>query len=720
MTERIQEPSNLVVSARSDVRASRRSERGKPYYFLEDSLRGTYYRLGEAEYALFRSLDGVRTLDEAVAVAAAERPGDALNLDQALALSKWLLDAGLARTDESLSSERVENRAELARVDALKRWNPWYCRWTIGNPDRLIQRLDGVGAIVFGRAFFFTWLGMLTTAAVIVIGRWSTVSAQSPLTLGARGTLTLLVIWCVLKLLHEMGHALACRHVGGKVGSVGIMFVLGIPSPFVDVSSVWRRSVRADRILVALAGVYLETFVASVAVVIWSWSGDAVTRQLCLATAMVAGVSTLIFNLNPLMRFDGYFALSDAVDVANLSSRAAARASRVLRYYLLGAEEPDAVLRAGPEPKWLASFGLAVIGWRLFVTFGLLSLALYKFGPIAAGLLSILPLLHWSRRTYQSLQEALASPQCNFRLSRAATAWGWLAVFGFAALWWFDPRTIEVAAVVDYEPLTVVRTPGAGFAREVFVNDGDLVAVGQPLVRIENEELAVELEQTKLGVQQQIARARIHRQAGELAKEQAETIRRNALELKLIELEKRSANQIITAPVAGRIVSRGAAQLPGRWLTEGSDVVAVGTETAKQVVAALAQEDSESLAAMHDNYSLRISGSERIVVPTSLRADPRASSALIHPALSVEHGGSVPIRHRDTSDKSTDAERTMVSEFHKPHFRLTASLSADLAESLHSGRTATLRIRTTWSVALGRAWARLGHWLEGESSHDSE
>lgn len=720
MSERIHEPSGVVVRARPDVRASRRSERNRHYYFLEDPLRGTYYRLGEAEFALFQALDGVRTLEDAVAKASGERRDDALNLDQALALVRWLLESGLACTGESLAADRLQGKREFARQSAWKRWNLWFVRVTFGSPDRWIERLRPAAAIVFGREFFALWLCTMTAAMFVLLGNWTAITSHSPLELGFRGSITLMAVWCGLKLLHEFGHALACRHVGDRVGDVGVMFVLGIPSPFVDVSSVWRRSHRGDRMLVTLAGVYLETFVAASAILVWSWSGDEATRQLCLATAFVAGVSTLVFNLNPLMRFDGYFALADAVDVANLSSRSAARAARWLRYYLLGADEPEAVRAAGPEPRWLTIYGLAAMAWRGFVTFGLLSLALYKFGPIAAGLLSLFPAARWIRGAWRTIRDTCASTRITLRPRRAAMSWSWPVLAGAALLWWCDPRTIEVAGVVDYEPLVVVRAPGAGFVREVFVNDGDVVAAGQPLVRIENEELAVDLAQTKLGIQQQIAKARIHRQAGELAKEQAEVIRRQALEVKLAELEKRSAGQIIVAPTRGRIVSRGAAQLAGRWLSEGSDVVAVGTESAKQLVAALSQEYSETIDTMGDDARLSIAGYEAMIVPVSLRGDPRATRTLLHPALAVEHGGSIPVRRRDTSTKSTDVEKTMVAEFHKPYFRLTAGLSSEAAESIRAGRTATLQIRTTWRIAISRVWSRLDHWLNRQDRDEAE
>ena len=623
MRRNIQEPSGVIIRARTDLRVSLRSERGTPFHFIEDSLRNQFFRLGRAEFALFEVLDGNRSLEEAVAIAATRPDIDALNFEQALSLSKWLVEAGLVSSGASQSTERHERRSESRRWNRWKQINPWFVRWTLGSPEPWLNRLQPLGELLFGRAFFALWLSAAIGAISIVAGEWQVITAQSPLDLGWRGVATLLAIWCLMKFVHETAHALACRHVGGTVGNVGIAFVLGMPSPFVEVSSVWKQRNRNGRILVSLAGVYIETFLASLSILVWHFSDDGIIRQSALATAMIAGVSTLVFNLNPLMRFDGYFALADWVDVSNLSTRAADRSAQFLRRYLLGVDERPTVRPAGAEPRWLVPFGLATISWRLLVVAGMLSLSLYKLGPYPTAVICAIPFGVWVRKSFRSIQATCCLTASGFDPRRFATSWCLLSTVIAMTLYLYDPRTIEVSAVVDYEPLSMVRTSGAGFVREVFVGDGEFVEAGRPIIRLENEELAMEIEQTRLGIQQQLAKARIHRQTGALAKEQAELLQREALEVKLTHLVLRKDHLIVTAPVSGCVVSRGIAQLLGRWLTDGSDVVALGSDSSKHVVAALPQSAAEAIGESNGDYRLRLSGSSEEILLSTLRTDPR-------------------------------------------------------------------------------------------------
>lgn len=712
MDFRIQEPAAVVVRARTDLRATLRSERGTEFHFVEDPLRNTFYRLGKAEFALLRALDGERTLEEAVAFAVS-RHSDALNLEQSLALCKWLVDAGLATTETSQSIERVERNARKENAHRLRRVNPWFVRVSLGSPERMLKRLAPLGSLLLSRGFFYVWLAATIGSTVVVAGNWPEITSRSPLVLGWRGACRLLVIWGLLKLMHELAHALACRHVGGRVGNVGIAFVLGMPSPFVDVSTVWRCPDRRSRILVSLAGVYVETFFAALAMIAWSCSVDGVLRQTLLAGALVASVSTLVFNLNPLMRFDGYFALADWTDVANLAARSRAEALRMLQRNLLGLDEPLAERRDGGEPKWLAYYGLAAMLWRGIVVVGLFSWSLYQFGLAATLLISVIPAVIAIRQGFRGIRAAWIGPKTKFHARRAALVWSGGAVVASAAFYFCDPRVLEIPAVVEYEPLGTVRTVAPGFVREIFVRDGDHVVAGTPLIRLENESLAAEVRQTELVVQQHFTRTRMHRQAGAVAKEQAEDRQREAVEVKLTHLQERAESLIIRAPTSGRVVSRGLKDLLGRWLSEGSDVAAVGIESSKQVVAALPQNAAQAFAEADGVYTMSLKGSGRTIEVPKLHVDPRADCAVIHPALSVEQGGDIAVRRRNTSRNGADAEKTLVSEFHEPHFRLTGSLDQAAAATLASGRTATLQIRTTWHGTAVRWWSRIDAWLSG-------
>jgi putative peptide zinc metalloprotease protein len=703
MPDQVREPGSVVLRARTDLKVECRRERGRPFWFVEDPLRGTFFRLGPAEYSLFSACDGIRTLADAAAQAAAAGSDDALDLVQAAALAKWLVETGLATTDSTEGASSLELRDQTRRRERLLRANPLFFRITLGSPDRWLTRAAPLGRLIASRAFFWAWSAAALAAVAITLGHWSALTERMPLSLGWRGGLQLLVIWSTLKLLHETAHALACRQVGGTVGLTGLAFVLGIPSPFVDVSSVWRQTDYRKRIFVSLAGVYVETFAASAAILVWYASSDAVVRQLALATALLAGVSTLVFNLNPLMRFDGYFVLADLAEMPNLAGRAGAELARIARRYLLGLEEP-APEASNCEPRWLIAYGAAAVVWRAFVAIGLFSLAYYKFGPIGGACVAAVPMGMLCHRGHRAVRR-LSAGIVDVRATRVVASWSALAAATVVVWIWADPLVMEVPAVVEYDPLGVVRAEAPGFVCEVLVSEGESVEKGRPLVRLKNPDLAAELEETRLTLQQHVTRSRMHRQSAAIAKEQAELRLRDAVEAKLRHLTARSESLVVRAPHAGRVVSRGLGQLVGRRLAEGDEVLCLGDERSKQVIAALPQSALEAFRSSPGKPVLRISGrGDRIDVEMP-RTEPRATSEVIHPALSVENGGTVPVRRRNKDRAAGETEQATVAELYEPHFRLQAALDPATAERLFAGRTAMLEVRVGWREAAAHWWS---------------
>lgn len=707
MDYRVAEPSRLIVTARREVRGTLRTDGDETYYFLEDTVRGRYFRLGLPEYALLQSLDGTRNLADAAEQTAATLGPDAFTVDQVVSLAKWLVDAGLATTTAGSAPVRVAEAERRRDEERRRRWNPWFLRFTCDNLDAWLTRLAPIGNLLFRREVLAVWCVVVLWAVVLAVTHGSEMLAATPIELGPRGAAQLLVAWCLLKLVHETAHGLAARRFGGSVGSWGIALVMGMPSPYVEVSSVWRLPEKWHRIIVSLAGIYVELLVAAGAVFVWVSSDDGIVRQTALAVATVAGAATLLFNLNPLMRFDGYFALSDWLERPNLASSAQEAVRRFMRRYFLGLDEKS-VVATKDQSLWLTVYGLAAIAWRWMVFVGLMLLCLNRFGGPATLLLSLLPVTYTLSRGWRFLHRRRTSPP-GVTVNRRRLAWTYgLAAVG-ACLWMalFDPRRIELPAVVEYEPLTVVRVATPGFVEDLLVGDGDQVVAGQVIARLKNDDLETDWVQAKNLVEQSLAKSRVHRQAGEVAKEQGEAARRRGLESKLQELEQRRTALLVHAPIDGQIVSRGLHRLLGRRLEEGDQLALVGDERRKEIVAAVSQSDADFVTAPGDAIATaKLSGTGRTIAAQTTALDPRADVALIHPALSVEHGGPLPVVRREQT--STDGKTTSIEVEHvEPQLRLRGRLDAEAAVQVHAGRTAVLYVQTTWSGLLARQWTRL-------------
>ena len=163
------------------------------------------------------------------------------------------------------------------------------------------------------------WCVVCLIGVLTALGHRNELVQSSSILLDRDNWLRLAAVWLVLKILHEAAHGLTCLHFGGNVPSAGVLLILFAPLPFIDVTASWRFPSKWHRIATAAAGVYFELFVAAVAIILWNWCDDSVVRHGALNVAATAGVASLLINGNPLMRFDGYYILSDWLELPNLS-----------------------------------------------------------------------------------------------------------------------------------------------------------------------------------------------------------------------------------------------------------------------------------------------------------------------------------------------------------------------------------------------------------------
>jgi putative peptide zinc metalloprotease protein len=709
-----------TIAARRDLRISRRTERGESFHFVEDPLRGKFFRLGDAEHALFAALDGRRTLAEALTISAKSTPNP-LTLDEAVCLADWLVSAGLA-TVEGGGARNVAKPCESSPVRVVAGWNLWAFRVSLGCPDGWLAALDPLGRLVFGRASAIAWLVALVWSLSYVATHWATLVAGAPIVWGPRGVLMFGLAWCGLKAWHELGHALACRRFGGNVGQVGLAFILGMPSPFVDVSSIRRSPSKWERIIVSLAGVYCELFAAGIALVVHATSHDPAVRQAAIAVAMVAGIGPLVLNLNPLMRFDGYFALSDFMEVPNLAAAGKEEAGRVWRRFVLGLDEP-ALSGERARPSWIAWYGVAAAIWRVFVSASMVLLAAAKFGMFVTVIASIPLVAAWMVRRGSRCKTipASAPPRPRNRKRQFASACA-VALFATGLFAWCDPCAKELQAVVDYDPPAVVRTETAGFVRRVCVVAGEHVSAGTVVAELENDELRAEIARAESAVEQSHIRSRIYRQAGATAKEQTERMQRQSLDAELADLKRRRDGLLIVAPASGTVVSERPEQLVGRWLEKGSEVVVLGDDAAKVVHVAVPQRLVAAVDKLGDREaSLVVAGRRKPLAVRLTTCKPSASNRLIHSAFSSEHGGATLVRRREATPEEDGAaygspdRAVTIAETLEPCFTMKAAADDGGLGDLAAGRTGVVRVRLPWRTVCGDVYSRAAGWLRDPS-----
>ena len=567
---------------------------------IEDPVRGKFFRIGSDEFTLISLLDGKNTIAQAIGLSAATLRERAFTENEAMSVCHWLLESQLAVCGGAGQAERLAKSARKHGPEQARRVGQPLghaapaCSIRAGCLNRILPWMHWA----FSRPAVVAWCIVCLIGVVVAAGHRGELVESSSVLLDRDNWLRLAVVWLILKLLHESAHALACMHFGGTVPSAGVLLVVFTPLPFVDVTASWRFPSKWQRIATAAAGVYLELFVAALAIILWSWSGDSVVRHAALNVAATASVGSLLINANPLMRFDGYYILSDWLELPNLSASGQKFIAGLFQR-MLGVEVPPDT-RSPRTRRIIAVYAIASLVWRNMVYAGLL-LVLYamvsKLGSFLAGTAVVLAvaamLLNPVRNVYRFL-----SKQQSLEMRRLAiVAAGFLGCIAVVAFLLTRPSTIRTCGIVDYSPPTIVRSASPGLVREVKVREGETVKKGQVLAVLENEELRVELANIRHQIEQSRLQERIHRQKDETAKEQAENAKYRSLQKKEAEIQTQVDGLIVRAPIAGEVVANDLDSFVGRYLAVGDEIAVIGSERRKEVILAAAQDDISSFTA---------------------------------------------------------------------------------------------------------------------------
>jgi putative peptide zinc metalloprotease protein len=487
---------------RPELEAVQRFRRGVARWLVRDPLALKHWDFSEAEYGLLELLDGQRSFsairDEFETRFAPLR----LSRED---FDRFLVDQHAQGVlTASGSGQATTFRTRIAKRRWKERWRAWLNPLAIRLPP-LVDPQPGLDATraVWGPLFSTPALvlGLLAVALTLAFGlaRAAEISARLPEVgslLAGENFVLLGVALALAKVLHELAHACVCRKVGGECHELGVLFLVGVPCLYCDVSDIWRVEKKWSRVAVSLAGMWAEALVATVAFWVWWWSMPGVVHAVALNLVVVCSVGTLLFNLNPLLKYDGYHALADMVDVPNLAERA----SRVLKTWLWdplwgNPRSPDP-WGDGVSPLALATFGVASALYRFVLTFVIL-LLVYRLlrdrdlaGPatfVASFLVlgTVIPMLG-------AVVQQTRTHRRAGRSGRAALAIGvlGLAVVGLLALPW--PYSVRGEAV--FEPAdserVYVTAPGLLIERAA---EGTSVSSGDRIARLVNLDLDAEV-----------------------------------------------------------------------------------------------------------------------------------------------------------------------------------------------------------------------------------
>lgn len=370
-------PTLIPWRRRTDLVVRARREEGGGGFVLKDPIALRYFQLGEDEHFIWSRLDGCQSVEALCAAFADGFRPRRLAAEELQRFLAQLIGQGLVLGDQLGVASLVEQRRERQQwwQTLAVATNILAIRFRGIDPDRWLTRLlPWVAWLITPAAlaaFVLLWcsaIGLWIWQAGTFAQRWPEEAAQWTV----QDLTTMAAVVAVLKVLHELAHGLTCKKFGGHVPELGVMLLVFTPCLYCNVSDVWLLRSRWQRIAVSAAGMIVEAAIAAVALWLWWASAPGPFHGLCLQVAFLCGVSTLLFNINPLLRYDGYYILADAMNVPNLQSQATAALWRCVRPWLTGVSEPPVRGMTAKHEAWLAAYAAAALVNRVAVVVGIL------------------------------------------------------------------------------------------------------------------------------------------------------------------------------------------------------------------------------------------------------------------------------------------------------------------------------------------------------------
>ncbi len=691
----------LRPALRTQVQVFRQHFRGQMWHVLQDRSSNQFSRLSDSAYRFVALLDGQRTVAEAWEICNEQLGDDAPTQPETIQLLGQLHVSNLLRCnlppDAAAVFGRYRKRTDRELRSTLM--SLLFLRIPLLDPDHFLNRWVKLFGPVFSLVGMVLWTILIAAGLASLADHWGELFTRGREVLSVDNLPYLYLAVVLLKLFHEFAHGFACKKfcrkegLPGEVHTMGIMLLVFMPLPYVDASSSWALPSKWHRAAVGLAGLWIELALAAGAVIAWANLAPGDLRTILYNMIFVAGVSSVLFNGNPLLRYDAYYVLSDLLETPNLAQRSKGYLYYLVKRYLFGVRRPFCPAHSGGEKLWFTLYGLASTIFRVFISLRILLFVADKLFFLGMALAAmafvgwvVIPLGRF-------LQYLLASPELNRSRGRAVGVSSTLlagAVFllGVAR---FDDH-VRFEGVVEPQDMAMIYSGAEGRLVTAGLSpsqpDRWVEPSGQTLLEMSNPQLQARFAQAKLNLEiLQLRRG--------LAMEQ------NPLAVEVIEAQVRSARQEMkllkariealapAAPLPGAWIAPKLARRKGAWLEAGEQIGLVADTRRLIIRGAVGQEDATLLL-----QQMRTSSAGRgVQARLKGRPETQFSGKLVHiaqagqldlpsRALGLLAGGTIPT--------ATDDRQAVQAAEH--FFNAVVQVDPDSGPPLRIGQRVVVRV----------------------------
>ena len=686
---------NLPVKFRSDLSAKRQNYLGRTYWILKDPIGSRYFRLQEEEYALLKLFDGRHSLDSIKKTFEKEFPPQKITLDELQHLLGQFHQSGLIVASAPHQGEELLKRSKKRKSKEWKQklTNVLAIKFKGIDPDAMFTLLYPFIRWCFHPLTLFCGLTLCLTAVLLVLVQFDTFRAKLPEFYTFFSPVNIFCLGLVLvatKVLHEFGHGLTAKHFHGECHEMGIMILVLTPCLYVNVSDSWLLPNKWHRIAIGVAGVCVECTLAAICTFIWWFSEPCLLHYIALNIMFISSVSTILFNINPLLRFDGYYILADYLEIPNLRQKATKILTQKCSHWFLGMEPPEDPFTPQKNQIWFALYSIAAFCYRWVIMASILFFiyTLFKHYELriigqaiaAMSLFSLFVMPIYKVIKFFWVPGRIYKVKKHRFYTSLALFVTLLALFLFYPL----PYTVIVPAIIELRVSTsqqvfVPDVRGGSQLREILVVPGQSVMPGDVLAVLENpmfhmdlieaegyyREMEQELKTVKSMVHyNNLSALRIGEQEKALAKAQ-----------ELFQNKQRDFESLVLrAPIAGIVVSppwkmyqsSPYDQLPQWWgtplepmnkgvtLEPGTVLCSVGDPKFLEAVL-IVNQSKIPFVEIHQRVELKLHEFPDQTFENEIYEKENHPITSLEPQLSTSAGGEVPATKKDGAEEPTHA-----------------------------------------------------------------
>ncbi len=629
---------------RPDATVVEQTFRGRTYYVLKDPVSLQFYRVADTEREVIDRLDGEHTLDDIQQHLEQKFGAEAPAFRELARFVLMLRHANLTAPDESEDLSWSVKRAHKKRMDRLKQRASSFMYMTIPilDPERFLNATMPYLRWAFTKPFFFVWLATVLSGAFMMVYNFPELAQQANGILEPTKLPLLYVAFVFIKTLHELGHAYAVKVRGGEVHRMGIMMLIFTPCFYVDATPIWEFKGRWPKVLVGCAGMMAELFFATFALFAWLNVEPGTLRTLLFNAVFIASVSTLLFNGNPLLRYDAYYILSDLLEIVNLRQRSTQYLQYLAKRYLIGERLPPST--DPPDERFhFVWYGIAATCYRFFIMTMIILFVASKLFFVGVAMALIMSALWVLTPVVKMVKYIFFDPATRPVRARAVIVFAaglLLAVILLGGIPF--PNAVRAPCAIEPREMDYLRAAEPGFVREVYVRDGDVVKEGQVLAVLFNEDLEYRMRIKRYDIAR--AQARLRKLEMEhMASAQAIAYQLGVFQQDLAELVQRHAKLTFRAPFDGQVIAPKLERIQGIFLQAGDPLFVVASLGEYRVTAVVSTEDVVALKeAGHVKVRVKLrSAPGRVCLGRIERLHPAATHAAPPQGLANRAGGPV-------------------------------------------------------------------------------